>query len=271
MTRTLTDAAETFTGASLVTTTFPTTRGLSRAGYDPHEVDAFLVQSAAAVDGLISRLNAAERQLAESQAEIAQLRDRIDRDSRTQEVQQAVSILTSAQITADATVARADEYSGRVMTEAQQLYEETRRNAAILEQETQDKATAVYEDAVLRVEAYERENEGRLAQLSVDTAIAQQEVDEQTAYLRTLRDAARVQLEVFLGGLLDHLAEEYGRANPVAANAANGLVRAVNAAPYTVDRRAARRQLAGTTTDAPTAVARTSAPIPIRRRRQPAR
>ena len=162
MTRTLTDAAETFTGASLVTTTFPTTRGLSRAGYDTHEVDAFLVRSAAAVDGLISRLTAAERQLADSQAEIARLRDRIDRDSRTEEVQQAVSILTSAQITADATVAHADEYSARVMTEAQQLYEETRRNAAILEQETQDKAKAVYEDAVLRVEAYRAGERGAL-------------------------------------------------------------------------------------------------------------
>jgi len=271
MTRTLTDAPEAFTGATLVTTTFPTTRGLSRAGYDTHEVDAFLVRSAAAVDGLISRMNAAERQLADSQAEIARLRDRIDRDSRTEEVQQAVSILTSAQITADGTVANADEYSARVMTEAQQLYEDTRRNAAILEQETQDKAKAVYEDAVLRVEAFERENEGRLAQLTVDTAVAQQEVDEQTTYLRTLRDAARVQLEVFREGLLDHLAEEYGRANPVAANAANGIVGTVNAPLDTVDRRAERRQPPGPIGTAATGTARTAAPIPIKRRRQPSR
>jgi len=271
MTPTLTDAAETFTGASLVTTTFATTRGLSRAGYDTHQVDAFLVRTASAVDGLISRLNAAERQLADSKAEIARLNDRIDRDSRTEEVQQAVSVLTSAQITADATVAQADEYSARVMTEAQELYEETRRNAAILEQETQEKATAVYEDALLRVEAFERENEGRLAQLTVDTAVAQQQVDEQTAYLRTLRDAARVQLEVFLGGLLDHLAEEYGRANPVAANAANGLVGAVNASPETVDQRVDRRESSGTMGAATTSSGRAAAPIPIRLRRQPSR
>jgi hypothetical protein len=252
MTYTPTDAAETFTGASLVTTTFPTTRGLSRAGYDPHEVDTFLVRTAAAVDKLISRLNAAERDLGDAQAEIARLRDRIDRDSRTAEVQQAVTVLTSAQITADATVAHADEYSARVMTEAQELYEETRRNAAILEQETQDKAKAVYEDAVLRVEAIEREKEERLAQLTLATAVAQQEIDGQTAYLRTLRDATRTQLEVFLVGLLDHLAEEYGRAHPAAANAANELVAATsNGSKSSAARRAERTQLPGTAVQRP--------------------
>jgi len=220
---------------------------------------------------LISRLNAAERDLGDAQAEIARLRDRIDRDSRTAEVQQAVTVLTSAQITADATVAHADEYSARVMTEAQELYEETRRNAAILDQETQDKAKAVYEDAVLRVEAIERENEGRLAQLALATAVAQQEIDGQTGYLRTLRDATRTQLEVFLEGLLDHLAEEYGRAHPFAANAANGLVGAVNAAPDAVRRRAQRHQQPGTSPTAPTAAGRAATPIPIRRRRQPSR
>ncbi len=259
MTSTAPEAAESITGTTLVTTTFATTRGLSRTGYDPHEVDAFLVRTASSVDGLISRLTAAERQLADAQAEIARLRDRIDRDSRTAEVQQAVSVLTSAQITADATVANADEYSARVMTEAQELYEETRRNAAILEQETQDKAKAVYEDALLRVEDFERENAGRLAQLTVDTDIAQREVDEQTAYLKTLRDAARTQLEIFLEGMLDHVAEAYGRANPAAANAANGLV----GAPTTVTQ--------PTSPAAPNSTDRAASPIPIRRRRQPSR
>ncbi|HEY5116968.1 MAG TPA: hypothetical protein VIJ00_15710, partial [Nakamurella sp.] len=45
--------------------------------------------------------------------------------------------------------------------------------------------------------------------------------DAQTAYLRTLRDATRTQMEAFLEGLLDHVAEEYGRAHPIAAQAAN--------------------------------------------------
>jgi len=242
MTHAPTETAEPITGASLITATFSTTRGFSRAGYDPQEVDTFLVRSAAAVDRLTTQLTAAEHHLRDAQAETARLWDRIDRDSRTDEVQQAVTVLTSAQITADATVAHADEYSARVMTEARDLYEDTRRNAAILEQETQDKARAQYEDALLRVEAYERENEGRLAQLTLNTAIAQQELDGQTAYLRTLRDAAGIQLEKFLEGLLDHLAQEYGRAHPDAAQAATRPVNTTNnGSPGTTAGTAARR------------------------------
>ena len=241
MTHAPTETAEPITGASLTTATF-STRGFSRAGYDPQEVDAFLLRSAAAVDNLTTRLTAAEQHLRDAQAEIARLQDRIDRDSRTDEVQQAVTVLTSAQITADATVAHADQYSARVMTEARDLYEDTRRNAAILEQEIQDKARAVYEDALLRVEAHERENEERLAQLALNTAIAQQELDDQTAYLRTLRDASMIQLERFLEGLLDHLAQEYGRAHPDAAQAATGPVKSTNnGSPGTTAGTAARR------------------------------
>ena len=187
-----------------------------------------------------------------------QLRDRIDRDSRTRRCSRRSPCSTTAQITADATVAQADEYSARVMTEARELYDDTRRHAAVLEQETQDKAKAVYEDALLRVEAFERENAERLAQLTVDTDIAQREVDEQTAYLKTLRDAARTQLEIFLEGMLDHVTEAYGRANPAAANAANGLVDA----PTTVTQ--------PTSPAAPDSTNRAASPIPIRRR-QPSR
>jgi hypothetical protein len=48
----------------------------------------------------------------------------------------------------------------------------------------------------------------------------QDDLDRQTAYLRTLRDATRTQMQKFLEGMLFHVAEEYGRAHPVAAQAA---------------------------------------------------
>ena len=212
------------TGGELATATFATSKGFGKSGYEPADVDSFLSRSGAAVDQLNARLAEAEQSLAGALAEISQLRDRIDRDSRSSEVEQAVSVLTTAQLTADSTIAHADEYSAKVMAEAKELYETTRRNAAVLEQETESKSRAVYEDALRRAEAVERENEQRVAELTLTAEIAQEDLDSQTAYLRTLRDATRTQMEKFLEGMLDHLSDQYGRAHPVAAQAANGAV-----------------------------------------------
>ena len=212
------------TGAELSTAAFATSKGFGKGGYEPADVDAFLSRSGAAVDRLNARLAETEQSLAQARAEIAQLQDRIDRDSRSSEVEQAISVLTTAQITADNTIAHADEYSAKVMAEAQELYETTRRNASVLEQETESKSRAVYEDALRRVETVERENEERLAELTLTAEIAQDELDGQTAYLRTLRDATRTQMEKFLEGMLDHLSDQYGRAHPIAAQAANGAM-----------------------------------------------
>ena len=210
---------EIITGAQLNNVTFAAARGF-RAGYDEREVDNFLHHSAVAVDRLNERLARSEQQLQAAGLEIRQLRDRIDRDSQSEHVQQAINVLTIAQTTADSTVARADEYSAKVMSEAREFDDITRRNAAILEQETEEKARAVYDDALGRVADIERENEDRLARLTQTATIAQQELDGQTTYLRTLRDTTRLQMQVFLEGLLDHLAGEYGRAHPLAAGAA---------------------------------------------------
>ena len=201
------------TGADIQTVTFANSKGFGR-GYDQHEVDSFVVRCAAVVDHL-------RHQLGGMQAEIGRLQERIERDSRSNEVAHAISVLTTAQQTADKTVAQADDYSARVMTEARDLYEDARRNAATLEQETEDKARHVYEDALSRTAALERETEDRVAQLTLTAVTAQQELDTQTAYLRTLRDTTRTQTEAFLEGLLDHLSEEYGKAHPMAAEAAS--------------------------------------------------
>lgn len=205
------------TGADLQTVTFATAKGFGR-GYDPHEVDAFVDRCATVVDGLRSRLTEVT---AGYESQIAELRERIDRDSRSNEVAQAMSVLITAQQTADKTVAQADEYSATVMAEARELYEDTRKNAATLEQETEDKARHVYEEALSRAEAIEREAADRVERMNLNSESVQAELDQQTAYLRTLRDTSRIQIQTFLEGLLDHVAEEYGRAHPIAAEAAN--------------------------------------------------
>lgn len=204
------------TGADLQTVTFATSKGFGR-GYDQHEVDSFVVRCAQVVDRLRARMDEAS---ARYEAQIAELKDRIDRDSRSNEVAQAMSVLITAQQTADKTVAQADGYSAKVMAEARELYEDTRKNAATLEQETEDKARHVYEEALSRAEAIEREASERVERMNLNSEAVQAQLDEQTTYLRTLRDTSRIQIQTFLEGLLDHVAEEYGKAHPIAAEAA---------------------------------------------------
>jgi hypothetical protein len=182
-------------------------------GYEAHAVDEYVARCASTVDELQRRLQAAH-------TEIADLRARVERDSRSREVQQAISVLTTAQTTADNTIAEADAFSARVMAEAKKVYEDARHDAAVLEQETEKKARAVYEDALRRTSALESEAERRIDELTVDANTARERLSGQTAYLRTLRDATRTQMEAFLEGMLNHLAEEYGRAHPAAAKAA---------------------------------------------------
>ncbi|TKV59257.1 DivIVA domain-containing protein [Nakamurella flava] len=201
------------TGRDIHTVTFAGAKGRNQ-GYDTEEVDAFLERCA---DG-VERLHA---DLAAARAEIAQLRDKMDRDSRSTEVEQAISVLTTAQQTADQTVADADDYSRRVMAEAQSTYEDARRNAAVLEQEAEEKARAVYDEALQRAVSISRENADYVELLEQNAAAAQQRLEQQTMYLRTLRDSTRTQMESFLEGLLDHLATEYGKADPAAAQAAS--------------------------------------------------
>jgi hypothetical protein len=84
------------------------------------------------------------------------------------------------------------------MAEARSLYDDARRRAAEMVEEAHRQATAAADAA----------------------ASTHGELERQTAYLRTLRDVTRIQMEKFLGGLLDHVAAEYGKALPSAAEAA---------------------------------------------------
>lgn len=160
-------------------------------GYDTRSVDTFLDDVAKAMDALEQALDA-------SSEEIQRLERRVIDGPRGEEVVQAVNIISSAQRTADGIVAEADSYSTRVMTNARELYE----------------------DATRRVAQIEEEAEANLRRLALSAQIEQDELDRQTAYLRTLRDVSRTQMERFLSSMLDHVAGEYGRAHPIAAQAA---------------------------------------------------
>ncbi len=212
--------ADAVTGSDLKNVAFASSKGFGR-GYDHVEVEAFVARCADLVDQLRGRLRDRDGTILDLQVQVDSLQERVDRDSRSKEVANAISVLTNAQQTADKTVAQADDYSARVMSEARDLYEDARRNAATLEQETEAKARHVYEEALGRAESLERESNEKLAKLSLSAATAQQELESQTAYLRTLRDTTRTQMEAFLEGLLDHVTDAYGQAHPMAAEAAS--------------------------------------------------
>jgi hypothetical protein len=136
----------------------------------------------------------------------------------------------------------------------------------VLEQETESKSRAVYEDALRRAEAIERENEQRVAELTLTAEVAQEELDSQTAYLRTLRDATRTQMEKFLEGMLDHLSDQYGRAHPIAAQAANGAIAGAAAAGTAPGGNARRPRRTQRVSARPAAIAGRPAATPDRRR-----
>ena len=212
--------ADAVTGSDLQNVTFASSKVLGR-GYDHVEVEGFVKRCADLVDQLRSQLHERNATILDLQVQVDTLQERIDRDSRSNEVANAISVLTIAQQTADKTVQQADGYSAKVMSEARDLYEDARRNAATLEQETEIKARHVYEEALGRAEALERETNEKLTQLTLSAAVAQQELESQTAYLRTLRDSTRTQMEAFLESLLDHVTDAYGQAHPMAAEAAS--------------------------------------------------
>jgi DivIVA domain-containing protein len=167
---------------------FPETKGFGR-GYDESEVDAFIDRCAGEIQRLTKRIEELE---AQAQDVAPQPPD------NEQIVLHSVSILTTAQQTADGIVRNADDYSARVMAEARAVYEDARRKSATMLEDAQLQATEAMNEATERHD----------------------EIARQTVYLQTLRDSTQVQVQTFLTGLLDHVSNEYGRALPAAAEAA---------------------------------------------------
>src|SRR5664279_5307059 len=191
---------------------FSTARGFGR-GYDPVEVDQFVVHCAAALDSLTAQLTAAR-------AEIGQLHDRLGRDGPDGAVGQAVSVLSTAQQTADGILARARQQRDRVDSEAADVMQRARMTAADVQREAERRARQVTQDATRRAAALEQQAPARAARLTATADAAQHEIDRETTHLQTVRDAGRAQLEEFVDGILDRVADQFGRANPLAAQAA---------------------------------------------------
>ena len=160
----------------------------------------------AEVDRVMSRV---AEELARHIAEKAELRDQV-RALRAQidgtpvhvaPSDQAVRILSSAQQTADAYVAEAEEFSRQMTTEARTVYEEevrqARENAGAIIQAAQEAAAKMAGGA------------------GADTgARSMEELEEQVAYLKAFGQACRVQLRAYLEALLNDVENEWGRANP---------------------------------------------------------
>src|SRR5688500_8676101 len=116
--------------------------------------------------------------------------------------EQAVRILSSAQQTADAYVAEAEEFSRQMTSEARAVYEEEVRQA-------RENAGAIIQAAQ---EAAAKMTGGMDG---ADTgARSMQELEEQVAYLKAFSQACRVQLRSYLEALLSDVENEWGRADP---------------------------------------------------------
>jgi DivIVA domain-containing protein len=119
--------------------------------------------------------------------------------------EQAVRILSSAQQTADAYVAEAEEFSRQMTSEARTVYEEevrqARENAGAIIAAAQEAAARMTGPAPAGADAPGRSVE---------------ELEEQVAYLKAFGQAVRVQLRSYLEALITDVETEWGRADPAA-------------------------------------------------------
>jgi DivIVA domain-containing protein len=163
------------------------------------------------VDRVMNRLAEELNRLA---AEKAELRDRVRALQAEVEgvvtpeppSEQAVRILSSAQLTADNYVAEAEEFSRQVTAEARAQYEELTRQArenagAIIQAAQEAAATIGTAPAAATAPGSDRNVE---------------ELEQQVAYLKAFGQACRVQLRSYLEALLSDVESEWGNADPAA-------------------------------------------------------
>jgi DivIVA domain-containing protein len=166
------------------------------------------------VDTEVDRvMNRVAEEIGRHIAEKAELRDRIRALQAQVEgavvheppSEQAVRILATAQQTADAYVAEAEEFSRQVTSEARAEYEEAvrqaRENSGAILQAAQEAAARLGDGAPAGYDGSQRTVE---------------ELQEQVAYLKTFGQAVRVQLRSYLEALIADVETEWGRADPAA-------------------------------------------------------
>lgn len=236
-------------------------------GYEQNEVDAFVDKCAAWIDWFNQQLRAAQLDLArvnqhqgdDGADQVQQAIQVLTNAQQTADttVRQADQYslrvmseakqlyeqarLRSASLERDAEIkakglaedaaVRAEQLQRDSTEQADALLRTTAQRAAALEQDARTRSERLLEDATERAAAVDAQTQTHLLELGETTAVRQAELDKQTAYLRTLRDTSRIQMQKFLEGLLDHLSDEYGRADPAAAHAASDVRPAGTGAP----------------------------------------
>jgi DivIVA domain-containing protein len=200
------------TGEGLRAVHFAPAKGFGR-GYDQHEVDEVMAGCAAAMEQLTAELAAAR-------TEIATLRARVDQESSAASVDHAVNVLTTAQQTAEAILAQANQELERARDEATDRVDRARAQAATLQRDAERKVKQHTEEADRRAATQEQNANARLTRLTLSADLAQQEIDRESAALQNFRSATHARVEEFLDGVLDQVAEQYGKAHPLAAKAA---------------------------------------------------
>lgn len=221
--------------------TFQASKAFGR-GYDQTEVDVY-------IRGLLDRLRAAEQEVQRLGLEVAERGDEAIQavsiltnakraaDSTLAEANAySSSVMTEARELHDETQRRAAALEQEAAEKARALLDQAVEQASALERDASAKATALYDDTMQRMTAMtlEAETATRAAQeetarktadlekdytekvrrLTREAAFVQQELDAQTAQLRTLRDATRAEMQKFHEGLLEYLGEHYGPADP---------------------------------------------------------
>ncbi len=196
---------------------FGTVKGFGR-GYDQHEVDEYVHRQAVLLHDLGARLQTAER-------ELAALRARLSAQPADSTVAHAVSVLTTAQETAEQILNDARDRQHQMLSAAAAQLEQSQRAAAERETLAERRAQHTMDEAHRRASAAVRAAEARAERLTASSDEAQHTIDRQAAALRTFRDATRIQVHEFLDDALDNIAEQYGRAQPLAAQAAGAGAR----------------------------------------------
>lgn len=168
-----------------------------RPGYSEDQVDRFL--------------NRLGEELARLHAEKAELRDRVHAlqaqvegaEAPVAPSEQAVRLLATAQQTADAYVAEAEDFSRQVTADARAQHEEHLRQA----RETAGAIIQAAQEAASRMTA-------ESGPAAAPSGLTPQELEDQVAYLKAFAQACRVQLRSYLEALLTDVENEWGRADP---------------------------------------------------------
>jgi DivIVA domain-containing protein len=167
-------------------------------GYTNREVDDFVARAA----DELARLTEENAQL---RRHVQDLQQQVDAAAaRPTPSDQAVGILATAQLTADAYVADAEDFSRQMTSEARAQYEEQLAEA-------RERAGAIVQAA-----AEARAAIAAAGGPGTGSAPETQELQEQVAYLKAFGQAVRVQLRSYLEALITDVETEWGRADPAA-------------------------------------------------------